>query len=81
MIVKEKSITIQNFKLIIYEIEENNLFYIKAELYGADFNLIDKCETPAITQDINKANSIFDILVENNVFPCHLYNVIDEICG
>jgi hypothetical protein len=78
MILKSKKILVESFVLIEYLCSENNFYYFKSELYENDM-LTDSSYTMALTDSIKRAKNIYNILVDNQVFPCHLHYIIDEM--
>lgn len=69
---------IDDYKLIIKLHNENGIFCFSAKLYK-DNILVDYEHTNGITDKCERAEEILNILADNNVFPRHLHNVIDEL--
>lgn len=76
--VKKNLITIDNYELILYMFNDNGIYSFKTELFSNN-EIVDKAETMGITNDRNKADYIYNLLVRESVFPSHLFYVIDEI--
>lgn len=57
---------------------ENNVYSFSSILKKEE-QIIEYCKTKGITNDFDRACAIFKVLKENEVFPCHLYNVVDEL--
>ena len=70
---------IDDYKLIIKLYNKNGIYCFNSKLYKNNI-LVDYEYTKGITDKIEQAEKLFNILVDNNVFPCHLHNVIDELC-
>lgn len=76
--VKKNLVNINNYELIFYLYNNNGIYSFKTELYSNN-TIVDKAETMGVTNDRNIADYIYNILVRKNVFPSHLFYVIDEI--
>lgn len=76
ILYSEKKVGCFRLALSLYNIK--NCYYFKAVLYEG-CNINESCTTMPVTDNYCRAKEIFDILTENAVFPCHLYNVIDEL--
>ncbi len=68
----------EDTKVLISMHSKENIFYFSSALIN-NKRVVEYCETKGITDDFDKAGSIFKVLSENKVFPCHLHNVIDEL--
>lgn len=75
--INKKSIVNRDFKLDIFLISDNGIYSFEEILYFN--NNIEKEKTFGITDDENKANYIFNVLCENEVFPCHLHYIVDSL--
>jgi hypothetical protein len=57
--------------------EEKRCGYLfKLELKHSD--TVERAELFDVTSDPNEAEKIFNIICSNNVYPCHLINVIED---
>lgn len=66
------------FELYFFMLKKEDIFYFRGIL-SKDGKEIESCTTPAITDDVDMANTIFNVFVEEKVFPAHFYYVIDEL--
>ncbi len=66
----------ENYILNVYLLESRGIFYIRDELYINGEK--DEMISYGITDNYEKAVSIFNIISNNKVFPCHLLCIIDD---
>ncbi len=57
---------------------KDGAYSYKSALYS-EGEEIDNCVTPSVTDNLKTAEEIFDVLIRNKVFPCHVMNIIDDI--
>lgn len=69
---------IENFKLYIGLLKNDKDFTIVGILIKND-EVMEYCETIALSNYENVLK-LYDVLIENKVFPSHFYNIMDDMC-
>lgn len=67
------------YNLIESKIEDNILYGFKVKSTEVEKNIITKREFLDFTKDLNYAEQIFEILIQNIVLPLNLVNVLDDL--
>lgn len=68
---------IENFKLYIGLLKNDKDFTIVGILIKND-EVMEYCETIALSNYENVLK-LYDVLIENKVFPSHFYNIMDDM--
>ena len=65
------------YKLAIKMWRKNGVYIFEGDLFEKD-KILEKCITPSVTDDKEKADKIFEALLYFDVFPCHFNDVTDD---
>lgn len=76
-IIEEGSRCVEGFILTTRLVENNGIYFIESVLKNGF--IVDYILSPSISDKYERAYKIYEIILENGVFPCHICNVIDEI--
>ncbi len=76
----DESKTLSVEYLLIQSIIDNNIIYgFKINSMDLDNKICDSKEFLDFTKDLDYAENIFDILINNKVLPLNLTNVLDDM--
>lgn len=76
-IIEEGSQCIEGFTLTTRLVENNGIYFIESILKNG--LTVDYILSPSVSDKYEKAHKIYEIIMLNGVFPCHICNIIDEI--
>lgn len=76
--VRLEKVKVEEYELVIELLSQNNNYNFVSKLIH-NGEVVEENKTYAITDDLKLADHIFDELIQNEVFPAHLHNIIDQI--
>jgi len=79
--ILERIAACEGFRLQYVLLAENGAYLIQCIAFDETGRTVSQYCTNALTRNVQRANALFEVLVENCVFPVHIRDIIDDMAN